>query len=379
MITRLYLSLTIVLLLSGCLQKQNSYGIVGTPAISNDGKYIACIIAESEGLTHQENGGYRKTNYSSSYWLKQFETVTGKLIQKKKLIAQAELNNLSVTCYGGYDDKIWIYAKGLQAFDISTLEEKVNEEKIISSNSFPKQNFPYEERMMNVFIAEGYISFTATNGEKYRLGMKDLKIKSEKEITKNANNEIAERSISSLLHTDNYGTRCDTFNNHFFTFAKDSITAASSYVNNSDISETYYRMFLFTADYSIHRLGNHNSFDYSNIKKSSVTSYLNPCFLKDAVSNKVIHTNNPAGFLILHQDTVGSNAKTILTRIDINHNKIWESKTGISSKISNCIIKDKYCIISGNTDFMFSPPIGSDALCIVDMESGKITKPSLSQ
>jgi hypothetical protein len=84
--------------------------------------------------------------------------------------------------------------------------------------------------------------------------------------------------------------------------------------------------------------------------------------------------HQPAGYLIIHQDVVGSDSKAILTRIDTANKKIWRTATGISNKIAHCIVAGKYCLITSNASYMFSPHIGKDALCIIDLETGNITR-----
>lgn len=125
------------------------------------------------------------------------------------------------------------------------------------------------------------------------------------------------------------------------------------------------------------KLGNHNSFDFYNFIQQGTTTYLNPAFAKDYYSGKAIHLSQPAGYLIIHQDILGSNSKAILTRVDTANKKIWETASGVSTKIAHCIVSGKYCIITANASYMFSPHIGKDALCIVDTETGNITMPPI--
>ena len=59
-----------IFMLKGCLQKHNNYGVVGMPAASADGNFVVVVVAENEATTYSENPTYRKTTYSTSYWLK---------------------------------------------------------------------------------------------------------------------------------------------------------------------------------------------------------------------------------------------------------------------------------------------------------------------
>ncbi len=366
------------LLTTGCFPKSNTYGVDGIPVVSGDKKSIVAVVAESEGLSHQENGGFVKTIYNTSYWLKKYDIATGELLKKKELIASAEKTNSTASCYGVYDNKVWVYVNGIVAYDINSFEEVVNEEKMAAVNGVKRIIFPYGERLVNPSVENGYIDFTADNGEAFRLILKDLKIISKKDAVQTGG--IPERNISRLLKKDNdYGIRCDTFNNKMFALAKDNTKAGSYYLGDYSVDEVAYRMKFFKADYTMKRLGDHNSFDFINITQQGSDTYLNANFAKNFYSGRPIHLSQPAGYLIIHQDTLGSNSKSVVTRVDTSNKKIWETATGVSTKIAGCVLSGRYCIISTNTDYMLSPHVGKDALCIIDTETGALIKPAINK
>lgn len=370
-------SVALIITSAGCLERHNNYGVEGIPVISDDGKYLVAVIAESEAMTYSENGGFRKTTYSTSYWLKKYETATGKLLQKKGLIFSAEKTNSTATCYGSCDNKIWLYINGLQAYDFSNLQEVVNEEKLAAGNGMKKNIFPYGDRLINPSVENGYIDFIADNGDEYRILLKNLKIINKEDIEQKGRE--TGRWVSRLLKKDDYGVRCDTFGTAMFALAKDSAAAANCSPVNNSVNEVMYRMRLYKANYSTRQLGNHDSFDYSNITQQGNTTYLNPCFAKDYYSDKAINLLQPAGYLIIHQDVLSSNSKAILTRVDVNNKKIWETATGVSTRIAQCITSGKYCIITANTSYMLSPHVGKDALCIIDTETGTIIQAAIEE
>lgn len=360
-------------LLNGCIEKHNDYGVVGMPVISSDGKHIACIIAESEGTSRYENPTYRKTTYSTSYWLKLYETSSGKLKEKIKLL---DKNTVSpdVECFGVSDNAVWVYANGIKAFDFSTLEEKTNEEKIAKANSMRATVFPAESRMINAAVENGFIDFVADDREEYRLTLSDLKIKNKQGIEEDKSKQV---NINSLLDADAYGMRSDTFNNKLYILAKDDAAAKNSSLFNPELNETAARLKLFAADYSVRKLGMHNSYTIETINNLTETTYLNGCFAKNTYTGKVIHLSNPDGYLIIHNDVMGEKSKGIITRIDTNGKKIWETTTDVSTKIEQCILSGKYCIITTNKGYMFSPNIGKDALVVADIKTGSILLPML--
>lgn len=375
MFNRIILYSSIVMFFSSCLEKYDTYGVAGAPTASSDGKYTAVIIAECDAITHQENGGYRQTNYHTVYWLKLYETASGKLLKKKKL--GDDPNHTGIDCYGIYNNTIWLYTNGIRGLDISTLEETANEEKIARANNIKLSIFPYGDRLVNAAIQSGYIDFTSGNGEEFRLSLSDQKITSKEEMEKGE--DELEKKINHFLNHDEYGTRCDTLGNKVYIFAKDSSAASIVSVNNNSAYEVAYRMKLFSSGYTTTMLGSHTSFTYLYIQQATQITYLNPCFVKDHYSNEVVHLSNPGGYLVIHQDVLGEKSKAIITRIDTSGNKIWETALGASTKISGCVMSRNYCIITSNKDYMLSPHVGKDMLCIVNTENGNIVSASLKE
>jgi hypothetical protein len=363
----------IILLLNGCTQTSFTYGAAGSPAVTTNGRFLIVLVAESESTTRQENGGYRSSSYNSSYWLKQYETTTGNLIRKKKIITGAEKMNLLPLCYGGYADKIWLHTSELVAYDINTLEEVANEEKLAKQNNFDVNNFPTDPRFFHEKVADGYIRFTAIDGEKYRLDLSTLKITGEDKIAKNNTTPQYE-----LLHKIIYGVRNDTMNGKMYILAKDSATAMNSHPDNSDNEAIYKRLYLFTASYTTSKISNHIFYRYSDLKKFSGSSYLNGIFLKDFKTNKIAKLQKPGAYIILHNDSLSNAAQSILTAIDENNHVIWEINTGLSTKLANCIVKNNYCVITGNKHYLLAPHTGSDMICIVNLETGKMATPSVA-
>lgn len=370
----LLLGASLIIFTNGCTQTSITYGIVGSPAISNNGKLVTVLVAESKATTRQENGGYRSSSYNSSYWIKQYETATGKLVRKKKIIAAAEKMNMLPLCYGGYADKIWLHTSGLAAYDITTLEEVANEEMLLKQNNFDANNFPIDQRFIDEKVADGYIRFTAMDGEKYRIDISTLKITSENEIAKNTTTPQYE-----MLHKIIYGVRNDTMNEKMYILAKDSATAMNSRPDNSDNEAIYKRLYLFAASYTTSKIGNHIFFRYSSMKKFPGTSYLNGIFLKDFKTNKIVQLQKPGAYIILHNDSLTNEANSILTAIDENNHTLWQINTGLSTKLANCIVKNNYCIITGNKHYLLSPHIGSDMLCVINMQTGKMATPSVKE
>lgn len=368
-----------LLTLNSCIQISYTYGVVGNPAISADGKYAVVLVAESKAVSKQENGGYWSTGYKSSYWLKLYETATGKFIKKKKIISSAEQSNMLPICYGGYGDRIWLHTNGLKAYDISSLDEIVNEEKLAMENSFSTVNFPDDQRSIYEMVADGYIRFTARDGNKYRLDLGILKIKNEKEFPLSATEKLNEQLHQQMSLRITYGVRCDTMNNKMWILAKDSATAIDTNPNNTDNEYSYKLLSLFTADYTISATANHQFYRTSNFKKLKGTSYPNGIFLKDFSTNKVVRLQKNGAYIVLHNDSLGDNSKALLTAIDESNNASWQVNTGLNSRIGNCIVKGNYCVLAGNKEYLLSPHVGNDMICVINTETGKMQKLSIKE
>jgi hypothetical protein len=153
----------------------------------------------------------------------------------------------------------------------------------------------------------------------------------------------------------------------------------SSYPGNSDNEAVYKRLYLFTASYATSKMGNHLFYRYSSMKKIPGTSYLNGIFLKDFTTNKIIQLKKPGAYLVLHNDSLSNNAKSILTAIDENNHTIWQTNTGLSTKLTNCVVKNNCCIIAGNKHYLLAPHTGADMLCVVNLQTGKMATPSVEQ
>ncbi len=371
----LFCVILLPVLFTGCLGKFDNYGVTDA-IVSNAGNTsVTVLVAENNGTNYQENGGYVKTTYRVSYWLKQYEIATGKLIKKKKVFLPSEANQKNIACYGRHGNNIWMFIEGLTAFDINTLEEVTNEKKIATANGVSKTIFPLDDRLITPNIEKGIINFITDNGEAYRLSLNDLVISKKRE---EQDTDPVKKQVNRLSTEDDYGVRCDTLNNKLFAFAKNEAAANELSPEHSDISETAYRMKLFKAGYSIHQLGMHNSFTYNNMQEATTATYLNPCFAADTYTGNVVHLANPDGYIVIHQDLLGEKSKALITRIDVTGKMIWEKQTGVSTKIKSCVLQGKYLIIATNKDYMLSPFIGKDALCIIDTGNGNIIQPSLN-
>lgn len=343
---------------------------------NTDNSAVTVLVAENNAMSYQKNGGYVKTMYSTTYWLKQFSTTSGKLIRKKKVFTPDESNKLSIACYGRHGNNIWMNIDGLIAFDINTLDQVTDEKQIAVKNGVKRTLFPMDDRLIRPNVEKGYINFISDNGEEYSLTLDDYVIK--KKTSDEDDADVAEKQLNSLSDMDDYGVRCDTFHNKMFAFAKNEAAAKQMSPDHGDINETAYRMQLFSAGYTTQPLGMHTSFSYSDIKPATGETFLNPCFAADTYKGTIIHLSNPDGYIIIHQDVLGEKSKAIITRIGLNGNIIWQKHSGVSTKIEACTLRGKYLLLSTNTAYMFSPFIGKDALCIIDTNTGNIIQPSLN-
>jgi hypothetical protein len=364
-----------IYLMRGCLSSHNTYGVVGRPAVSEDGKNISVLVAVSEATSYQENGGYRSTTYNTSYWLKQYETATGKLLQKKKIVSNAEKDNLLAECFGGYSDKIWVHTYGLKAYSLANLEEVVNEVKLAAANGFNKNDFPQEVRFIDEAVVEGHIIFTAESGDKYNIDLATQKLTRYKETPGDKQAAIQEMLRRYNQASDFTGIRCDTLNGKMYMLAKDSMDATELQPDNVDAQPVYKKLNLYTSGFTESRYGSHSAFRNSSVALMHSNAYINGMFLTD--KGKIIRPPAQGFLIIMHNDIVGHAARSLLTAVDNKGQTTWQCNTTTSSKINYCMAAKNYCIIIGNKDAISGPHIGSNMICVVDMRDGKMVMAGL--
>jgi hypothetical protein len=377
------ISITVIALITGflaklktCSSSHDSYGIEIKPAISNNGKYAVAVMSATTTTSYSENGGYRKSDYSTVYYLNLYETATGKLIRQKKIISTRELKDKALVSYGGFNDKLWLFANELKAFDANTGEEVTNDNKLAGLNVFLKENFIDAPNAVTGNAAQGFIDFTDADREQHRVDLNNLTITPLKEIptADRPRNEDYLRSVFN--REESFGSNCDTFNGRIYTLAKDSMEVLSFNPDHKMTNEGSKKVNLYSSAFQVKNFNGHTIYNYPDVKALPGTSYLNGNFL-NTHSNTVIHTEDPVGYLIVHQDSFSNTAKTILTRVDLKHNKIWDANTGISTKLLGCIVKNNYCILTGRISYNISLPAGSDGFCIINLKTGEIIKPSI--
>lgn len=359
--------------LKGCLQRLDTFGIVGKPAINFDNQCMIALVAENNATTYSENGGYRKTDYHTVYWLKQYDLQTGKLKNKTRLGSTDNFYDKSVENFGIAGNQLWIYFNGFKVYDARSLEKRADEQSIINANN-GNDVFPVERRLVRPNLKKGVIDFISYNGESYRLQMADLHI-SKKPFANDDNDAKAIR----MFEDDRIGARCDTMNGKFYMFAKDIQSTEGLHPEHSDISEKAYRCKFFSSGYTAYKLGNHTSYNKISVSQIGERDYLNPLLLVDGNSNEAIKLKNPESYLVIHQDVLGKDAKAVASMLHTNGSVAWEKKMPFSTRISNCILAGNLVVLTSNKDYMYTPFIGNDELCSIHLQTGHIQRFSLNE
>lgn len=363
--------------LKGCYQFKANFGVVGSPLLSEDGRVVVVAVTENLGVTYQVNGGYRKTDYRTICWLKQYDTHTGRLLKKKKLFKITDENQLSIKTLGVIGPLCWIHSDQLRAYDIVTMEEKFDQRSIAASNGLPADVFPRDARLIRPELEKGYIDFFSDNGEPFRLFLKDLKIYKKKDLPPDprpSNEEIHNRRDRQ---EGDYGERCDTFGNQVFMWAKNIQEAENLRPGKTDLEPAGREFQLYHSPYTISLLGLYNSYTYTDLQAAGEIRYWNPAFARDYYTNQVIHLRQPDGYLVIHQNASGTAAKALLTRLDTARHKVWESTTGVSTGISYGVFRNNVYAFATNKDLLFGPFLGKDALCLVQVDTGKLVSVDL--
>lgn len=362
-----------IVLMRGCLGKYDSYGVDGWPAVSTDSKTTAAITVENKTTSYTQRGGLTSVNYASTYFLSCYENATGNLLKRKELVELSEIKHKPVKAYGGYNNRLWIFADGLKAFDISTLEEVVNEDKLVALNPFMKNKFPRQQQFIQSLVPLGLINFTAVDGIKYQLHLGTLKIHPQQEN----DNRLAALSSFRLNpffmdDASDFGTAADTVQGTMYALAASpkAILNSSALQRDNNNNE---RMQLYRLAYTAKSFGQHSIFSFADTVSLKGSSYLNGNFIKDTGKETAIRLDNPAGYLILHQDVIGDKAEVLITRIDTSNKKIWEVNTRLSRKIGYCQVSGNYLLLTGQLSIAEAPFIGNNGFCIINLLDGKLT------
>ena len=162
-------------LIRGCLSKWDSFGSVGWPGITNDQTTLVIVKSYSKTQSYSNQGGMVHKSYSTTYYLEQIDLATGELKKKKKLISQSRIKKGALNCWGGFNDLLWVYANGIKAYNMKTLELEFKEEDIETKNPQLKGKLPTEQQYYDAHINLGYITITALDGDKYNLFLTDMK------------------------------------------------------------------------------------------------------------------------------------------------------------------------------------------------------------
>lgn len=163
-----------IFLLRSCLGQWDSYGIVGFPSITDNQKTLVIVKAYNQTMNYSSRNGVTHKSYKTTYYLERVDLETGKVTKKEKLISQRKIKNGALYCYGGYKNKIWVYANYLRAYEMNSLEQVVKLEDIENKNPGLKGKMPIEQQYYDSHINMGYITITAQDGDKYNLMLDDL-------------------------------------------------------------------------------------------------------------------------------------------------------------------------------------------------------------
>src|SRR5687768_4288943 len=121
-------------LIRGCLSKWDTFGVMGWPGVTEDQKSLVIVKSYSRTTSYERKGGFTRKSYSTTYYLEKIDLETGKVNKKNKLMNPRNIKKGSLECYGGYKNRLWIFANYLRAYDMNTLEQVVKLEDIESKN-----------------------------------------------------------------------------------------------------------------------------------------------------------------------------------------------------------------------------------------------------
>lgn len=430
-------------LMRSCLSQWDTYGFVGWPGISNDQKTMVICKTYSKTNSYSSKGGMTHISYSTTYYLEKIDIETGKVLQKKKLMNHRKIKTGGLQCYGGYDDKIWVFANYLRAYDMNSLEQVIKLEDIEANNPELKGKFPTESNYYDPHLNLGYITITAQDGDKYQLMLKDLKMvlidpeaNSYEKLNKQLENEykklniridsmyavqreskdkdwqqlMAQRNIFyaqrdsiyklqqnardvfqdqqdvlqdledfnpwSSTDLNDWATAADTLFGFGFKLSKeepnddDFDLDHSNYLGAESDKVKLYRMTIVPNPDSHSR--------YDRLKVTETTSISNERFLQggmllDCKTAGMMRLKNPDGFIVVNRDVIGDKAKLIVTRMDKEGKKVWQTNALMSYKITFTTATDSHLIICGIIDQTKTPSFATaDAVRIINLKTGEL-------
>jgi hypothetical protein len=431
-----------VFLMRSCLSQWDTYGTIGWPGISEDQKTMVIVKSYSKTNSYSNKNGMTHKSYSTTYYLEKIELSSGKITEKKTLMHHRKIKNGSLACYGGYQNKLWIFANDLRAYDMNSLEQAIKLEDIETKNPSLKGKMPTEQHYYDAHLNLGYITITATDGDKYRIMLEDLHaelIDEEANSYKNFNakfkkeNEIIAAKIDSLnaIYRNDYKKyeqispqrnilyakqdslrKMEDNARELFTVQQDLLRNLEKFDPSSTNDVRYWvtmkdtlngNAFVMSKDapddknFSLYGMDNLGSED-DKVKLSKLGITVNPKsnsyyddytvtktetfkdlrFLQggmmiDYRTGGAFHTSNPNGFIIFSRDIIGNKGKLLVTRIDENGKKIWQTDALMSYKINFTTATPDYLIICGVIDQDKSPSFASgDAVRIIDLKTGSL-------
>lgn len=429
-------------LMRSCLSQWDTFGLVGWPGISNDQKTMVIVKTYSKTNSYSSQNGVTHISYSTTYYLEKIDLATGKVQQKKKLMNHRKIKTGGMQCYGGYDDKIWIFANYLRAYDMNSLEQVIKLEDIENKNPELKGKFPTESNYYDPHLNLGYITITAQDGDKYRLMLKDLKmelidpeansieklnkqleleykkmneridslISSQRGDSKNWEKQLAERnrfyamrdSIYKLqqnardvfqdqqdllqdledfnpwssTNLDDWATAADTLFGYGYRLAKEEPDDDefdldhSDYLGSESDKTKLYRMTISPNPDSHSR---YDRLKVTETKSISDERFLQGGMLLDCKTAGILKLTHPDGFIVVNRDVIGDKAKLIVTRMDKEGKKIWQTNALMSYKITFTAATNEYLIVCGIIDEANKPSFATaDAVRIINLKNGEL-------
>ncbi len=433
-----------IFLMRSCLSQWDKFGTMGWPGVTEDQKSLVIVKSYSKTNSYSQKNGMTHISQSTTYYLEKIDLATGKVSQKKKLMNQRKIKKGSLQCYGGYKDKLWIFANFLRAYDMNTLEEVVKIEDIENKNPQLKGKMPVENQYYDAHINMGYITITALDGDKYNIMLDDLHAElinpnedSFKEFIKQFQKEkeaikfsldslektyygsndyrkyeemsIKRNALSNVLDSiqdieenaremfdeeqdlkeeledfgawsssdiRNWVVMKDTLMGNGYLLDKDQPNDKNFDLSNfSSMGSETDKVNLYRMQLEVNKESHSRYDDYNVIKTETIGSdrYLQGGFMRNYRTAKIQQLKNPGGFIIFSRDIIGNKGKLLVTRIDLNGKKLWQTDALMSFDMAFTTATDAYLIIYGTFDQDKSPSFASsDALRIIDLKTGMV-------
>lgn len=188
-----------IMLFRSCLAKYDERSAISIPqVVESNGKTVVFSLVKFEKATsYSRQGGFVRKSVSTSYYIQTNDGITGAKLQSKKIKKHRQIKSFPVEILGSADNKVWLFAGELMAFDAS-LNKIADAAAIEEKNPSLKGKLPNERRYFEYDHQYG-IRITANDGSQHLLNTSTLIATPVLEETEKDTGKAREKELNKAL------------------------------------------------------------------------------------------------------------------------------------------------------------------------------------